>query len=145
MKFPPYHITPESRPRIHQALEAAPVGYVVQIQEETRTLEQNRLMWPLLQLWAKNRMALVDGRHVYVTRDMWKIIHLADWRKEEEQQPQICLTPGGALVPLGSETRSMPKSEFCGFLSYLIAETQNAGMDLPPRAVEGYEEYLRCA
>lgn len=142
MKYPPYHITPASRARIHEAIDSAPDGYVVQIQEETRTLEQNRLLWPILQLWSKHKQANVNGHWIKITREAWKILLIADWRHEEATQPQMAITPGGVIVPLGFETHAMPKSEFTRFLSWLIAETQNAGMDLPPRAVEGYECYL---
>lgn len=145
MKYPPYYLTEKTRPRICEAVMSAPDGYVVQIQEETRTIEQNRLMWPLLQLWAKNRTALVNGQQIHVSREAWKVIHLADWRREEQEQPQMCLTPGGTIIPIGFETRTMPKGDFTRFLAWLIAETQNAGMDLPPRAIEGYEEYFRSA
>ena len=123
-----------------RAIQMAPEGMVVTIQEETRSIEQNRLLWPLLTLWAKYQKALVNGEKIHVTKEAWKMIHLADFRHEQGLEAQFVLTPGGILMALGYETKVMPKGEFGRFLTYLLAETSNKGMELPPRV--DYSEYL---
>lgn len=122
------------------AVMAAQEGQYVIIQDETRTQEQNRLLWPLLTLWAKHQVARVNGGEIYVTKEAWKTIHLADFRHEQGLEAQFVLTPGGILIALGYETHAMPKGEFKNFLTYLLAETGNKGMELPPRV--DYSEYM---
>ena len=55
---------------------------------------------------------------------------------------QLALGLDGELVPLGYETHTMPKGEFKDFLTFLLAETGERGMELPPRMAEGYEEWM---
>ena len=148
-KLPPFYLRQPphpSRENCCKAVMKAPDGWVVTIQDETRTLEQNRLMWPLLALWAKHKELAVNGKSIHVTREAWKMAHLADFRHEHGEHNQFALTPGGILIPLGYETHTMPKREFKDFLTYLLAETGTKGMELPPRLEDGYADYLgRCA
>ena len=149
MKFPPYCLQPlphESRANACKAIMAAPDGYWVTIQDETRTLEQNRLLWPLLTLWAKNQKACVNGQMIPLSREGWKVVHLADFLREDQEEPntpQFVLTPGGQLIPLESGTRALGKHRFARLLTYLLAETGNRGMELPPRAVEECQDYIK--
>lgn len=136
-------IQPAPHPARQNALRAvqeALEGQYVIIQDETRTQEQNRLLWPLLTLWAKFQKAMVNGEQIHVTKEAWKVIHLADFRHEHGVPGQFVLTPGGILVSLGYETHTMPKGEFKDFLTYLLAETSIKGMQLPPRV--DYSDYL---
>lgn len=147
MKYPPFYLQPlphPSRRNCWEAIKNAPDGMVVTIKEETRTQEQNRLLWPLLSLWAKHCELAVNGVMIHVTKEAWKVAHLADFRHQHGQVGQFALTPGGILIPMGYETHAMPKGEFGEFLTYLLAETAAKGMELPPRV--DYSEWLgRCA
>ena len=122
--------------------ELALDGMYVEIHEETRTQEQNRLLWPLLNLWAKNVKMAVNGEMIYVTREAWKVAHLADFRHQHGNHTQFALTPGGILVPLGFETHKMLKGEFKDFLTYLLAESTSRRLELPPRMETKYTEWL---
>jgi hypothetical protein len=126
---------------------SAPDGYWVEIKEETRTVEQNRLLWPILTLWERFQKACVNGQTVPISANGWKIIHLADFQKEdgdeEASTPQFALTPRGQLIPLETGTRTMGKRRFARFLTYLLAETGELGMELPPRAQEECMGYIR--
>ena len=141
-----FRLQPLPHPSRRMAIEAirdAADGMVVTIQEETRTLEQNRLMWPLLSLWERSQTACVNGERIQITKEAWKCILLASYRKRYGMPQQLALGLDGELVPLGYETHVMPKGEFKDFLTFLLAETAERGMELPPRMAEGYEEWMR--
>ena len=112
----------------------------IEIGDPNRSLEQNRLLWPLLTLWAKHQTACVNGRNIPVTKEAWKVIHLADFRNQHGVPGQFVLTPGGIMVPLGYETHAMPKDEFAEFLTFILAETGERGMELPARV--DYSDYM---
>jgi len=144
--FPPYCLQPlphPSRANACKAIMSAPDGYWVTVQDETRTLEQNRLLWPILTLWSKNIHMAVNGVQILVTKEAWKVAHLADFRHEQGDAGQFALTPGGLLVPLGFETHTMGKHEFADLLTYLLSETGKRGMELPPRAAEECRGYIQ--
>lgn len=143
MKFPLFVLQPlphPSRRNCWEAIKSAPDGMVVTIKDETRSQEQNRLLWPLLALWAKHQKARVNGGEIHVTKEAWKMIHLADFRHQHGEISQFVLTPGGILIPMGYETHTMPKKEFGEFLTYLLSETSIKGMELPPRI--DYSEWM---
>lgn len=130
---------PARQNAVRAVLEAGEGQYVI-IQDETRTQEQNRLLWPLLTLWAKYVDLVVNGKPIKVAKEAWKMVHLADFRHEQGLDAQFALTPGGILIAIGYETHTMPKGEFRNFLTYLLAETLNRGMELPPRV--DYSDYM---
>lgn len=133
-----------SRGNAKTAIDVMPQGTVVEFKQPTRTLEQNRLLWPILTLWSRHQRANVNGKPKVVTKEAWKIIHLADWRNECGATGEMALTPNGAIVPLGFSTKSMGKHEFCEFLTWLLAETANTGMMLPVRVSDECEAYLKA-
>ena len=81
----------------------APEGWVVSIQEETRNLEQNALMWPLLD----DLSAQVDWYGTKLTADEWKDVLSAALQKQK-------VVPGidGGFVVCGQRTSQMSKSRF---------------------------------
>jgi len=54
------------------AVRDAPDGYVVQISEPTRSLEQNSAQWPYLDAFAKQKQLCINGEMQWVTADDWK-------------------------------------------------------------------------
>lgn len=146
--FGPYILQPLPHParrNCWEAIKSAPDGYVVTIQEETRSQEQNRLLWPLLMLWEKNQTLVINGREGKAPRETWKTILLAGFRKNHGKRPDFAIGLDGELVPLGFRTSTMGKRDFRDFLTYVLAETLERGMELPPRAADECEEFLRSA
>lgn len=125
-----------------EAIRDAEDGMVVTIAEETRSQEQNRLLWPLLSLWAKNKKLCINGEFVEAPKEFWKVILLAEFRKQHRVPQLLALGLSGELVPLGWETKAMPKREFGDFLTFVLAETSERGWELPPRVEENCWEYL---
>ena len=144
--FPPYCLQPlphPSRANACRAIMAAPDGYWVTIQDETRTIEQNRLLWPILTLWAKHQEIPVNGRLGKQSKEAWKTILLHSFRKNHSRELQFALGLDGDLVPLSYETHTMGKHEFADFLTFALATTGDRGMELPPRAAEECQGYIQ--
>ena len=144
--FPPYCLQPlphPSRQNACKAIMAAPDGYWVTIQDETRTIEQNRLLWPLLTLWSKHQEAIVNGRPGKQSKETWKVILLHSFRKNHSRELRFALGLDGDLVPLGYETHTMGKREFADFLTFILAETGERQMELPPRCAEECKGYIQ--
>ena len=138
-------IQPDPHPARRNAIAAiqqARVGQYVTISDENRSLSQNKMLWPLLSLWAKHQTACVNGERIQISKEAWKCILLASFRKRFGMPQQLALGLDGELVPLGYETHTMPKGEFRDFLTFVLAETGERGMELPPRLAEGYEEWM---
>jgi sulfur carrier protein ThiS len=146
MKYPPYCLQPlphPSRRNACQVIMGAPDGYWVEIKEETRSTEQNRLLWPLLTLWAKHQQAIVNGEKVEISKEAWKVILLHSFRKRHGRDQQFALGLDGDIVPMGYETHAIGKREFAEFLTFILAETGERRMELPARAEEECRGYIR--
>lgn len=128
-----------------QAIQNAPDGMVVTIAEETRSQEQNRLLWPLLMLWEQHQTLVINGREGPAPRETWKTILLAGYRKNHGRKPDFAIGLDGELIPLGFKTSTMGVKDFRDFLTYVLAETLERKMELPPRAAEECQGFLRSA
>ena len=85
----------EARRRAGQDVASAPDGWIVTVSEPTRSLDQNALMWPLLDDIARQ----VEWYGNKLTPDEWKDVFTAALRKEK-------VVPGinGGFVVLGQRT-----------------------------------------
>ena len=68
-----------ARQRAIDAVRNAPAGYVIEIREPTRTLDQNALLWPLLTEVSRQ----VDWYGQKLTEDEWKDVFTAGLRKQK--------------------------------------------------------------
>ena len=114
-------LLPSPHPARTLALDAihdAPDGYVVQISEPTRNLDQNAAMWPILEAFSRQLQWPVNGALCWLTPDEWKDILTAAFRQEQAR-----VTPGlnGGMVFLGMRTSKMGKKVFSEFLEFLHA------------------------
>jgi hypothetical protein len=101
-----------ARQRAIQAIKEAPAGLIVQIKEETRTLDQNSKLWPMLQDISRQ----VDWYGQKLTDDEWKDVFTAALKKQK-------VVPGldGGFVVCGQRTSTMPKREFCELIELMYA------------------------
>lgn len=92
-----------ARARAVDSVRLAPEGWIVEIKEPTRTLEQNSLMWPLLEDISKQ----VEWYGQYLTSEEWKDVITAMLKKQK-------VVPGieGGFVVLGARTSKMTKELF---------------------------------
>lgn len=102
----------EARRRARHDVESAPDGWIVTVSEPTRSLDQNALMWPLLEDIARQ----VEWYGNRLTADEWKDVLTAALRKEK-------VVPGinGGFVVLGQRTSKMGKREFSELVELIYA------------------------
>ena len=91
---------------------AAPEGYVVTLAEPTRSLDQNSLLWPLLNEVSKQ----VDWYGNKLTADEWKDVFSASLKRQK-------VVPGldGGFVVCGQSTSRMSKREFSDLVELIYA------------------------
>lgn len=108
-----FHLTHRTaRENALQAVREAPEGLVVQIRPKTRSLEQNALMWPLLEDLAQQ----VNWYGQKLTKEEWKDVMTAALKKQRA-------VPGvdGGFVVLGEKTSTYSKQEFSDLIEQIYA------------------------
>lgn len=101
-----------ARQRALVALQDAPDGYVVTINEPTRNLEQNAALWAALSDISKQ----VEWYGQRLTPEEWKDVFTASLKRQK-------VVPGldGGFVVCGLSTSKMGKSEFSQLLDLAYA------------------------
>ena len=136
-----YRIVNEAVLREAQAaVSAIPMteGLFVIISEETRSLEQNALMWPCLRLFARNVKLAVDGEQTLLDEETWKDVLTGAFTGEQARMVKY----GGALILVGRSTSQMGKKVFADFLTFLLAEMATRELVLPARYSDDIAEYI---
>lgn len=104
---------PAARAAARSLIDHAPDGAVVIVQDQTRTTEQNALLWPLLQDvsrqvdWYGRRLSDEDWKHVF-TASLSKL----------DVVPNL---DGTGFVALGKSTSSMGKRRFSELVELIYA------------------------
>lgn len=95
-----------------QFVAQAPDGYCVTVGEPTRSLEQNALMWPLLECLAKQ----IVWYGVKLSKEDWKDLLTASLRKQRS-------APGldGGFVVFGERTKTYSKAQFSELIELIYA------------------------
>lgn len=117
----------EARRRAIQAIHDAPQGYVVTVKEPTRNLDQNALLWVLLEAFSKQLVWPVNGKMVHLTAEEWKDILSAGFRKETAR---LAMGLDGGVVMLGLRTSKMGKKQFAEFVEFVQAIAADRGVEL---------------
>lgn len=103
----------EARRRAAHECMTAPDGHIARITEPTRNLEQNALMWPLLEDVA--RQVVWYGQKL--TKEDWKDIFSASLKRSK-------VVPGleaGSFVVCGQSTSQMSKRDFSDLIEIIYA------------------------
>lgn len=108
-----------------QLVKAAPEGWVVIVQEPTRSLDANAAMWPILQAFSEQLVWPVNGQMVKLSADEWKDLLSAAFKREEAR---ICPGINGGMVMLGHRTSQFSKREFSDFLEFLHSVASDRGV-----------------
>lgn len=114
-----------ARARAVEAVKAAPAGYAVTIAETTRSVEQNAAQWPILEAFAQQKQAVINGRLETVTADDWKDILTAAFNSE---LTRVALGLDGRMVLLGQRTSKFGKGKFSDWLEFLHATAAEMGV-----------------
>jgi NinB protein len=113
-----------SRSRAKQAIDTAPDGHAVQINEPTRTLEQNAAQWPLLAGFAKQKQLCINGVMVWVTQYDWKDVLTATFNGEMRMA-----VFDGKVIMLPQRTSTKTKKVFSDWMEYLFAMAAQCGVE----------------
>ena len=91
-----------ARQRAIDAIRLAPNGYVVEVKQPTRSLQQNARLWAMLTDISRD----VDWYGQHLTQDEWKDVLTAALKKQK-------VVPGidGGFVVIGARTSKMTKAE----------------------------------
>jgi len=111
----------EARKRAAQDCLNAQEGWIVEVKEPTRNLEQNALLWALLEKVSQQ----VEWYGAYLTGEEWKDVFTAALRKEKVV-PGI----GGGFVVLGQRTSKMSKSEFSDLIELIYSFAAEKNIEL---------------
>jgi hypothetical protein len=105
----------------HKLVSQAPVGYVVKVQPQKRTHEQNDLMWALLTELSK---AKPNGREA--TPDAWKLLvmHACGHACQFE------IGLNGTPFPTGFRSSQLTKSQMSDLIEWIYQYAAEAGVEL---------------
>jgi len=113
-------ITKEARQRAVALIFAAPEGYVVTIAEESRTQEQNRLMWPLI----ADIQSQVPSMQTFSADDI-KLRFLHALGTELRFLPEL---EGAGMFPVGQRSSTLTKAQFTGLIELLFPYGEKNGV-----------------
>jgi len=116
-----------ARRRAVAAVAEAPEGYVVTVEEPRRNLEQNALMWVLLQAFADQLVWPVNGQMVKLEAEEWKDLLTAAFRQETVR---VAMGLRGGMVMLGTRTSKMGKRQMAEFIEFIQSEAADRGVEL---------------
>jgi hypothetical protein len=100
-----------SRDKAKRLIDSAPSGFIVEIREPTRSDDQNRKLWPMLE----DIRQQVPGMEEY-TRDDIKLRFLNALGAEMRFLPEL---DGAGLFPVGLRSSTLTKDQFSGLLELL--------------------------
>lgn len=115
----------QARQRAIDAVRTAPEGYVVQIKEPTRSLDQNAAQWPILEAFAAQLDWPVNGKLTKMSADEWKDVLTAAFHNETVR---IAMGLNGGAVMLGQRTSKFSKKSFSEWLEFLNATATDRGV-----------------
>jgi hypothetical protein len=118
---------PKARALAQKAIQEAPDGWVVTIQEPTRNLEQNARLWASLAEVSKQ----VEWYGQHLTPEEWKDVFSACLECQK-------VVPGidGGFVVCGQRTSKMSKAEFSNLLEVIYAFGAEKGVVFSDPAME---------
>lgn len=107
-----------------KAVQAAPAGFMVQISEPNRTLEQNAAQWPYLEAFARQKQLCINGAMEWATADDWKDVLTGCWNGEMRMAAF-----DGRVIMLPQRTSKMGKRAFSTWMEFLVAMAAQSGVE----------------
>jgi len=110
---------PTQRARAHELVDAAPDRAIVNIRPETRSNEQNALLWSLLSAVSR---AKPDGRTH--TPDIWKCLFMQACGHAVQFEVGL----DGAPFPLGFRSSRMTKEQMTDLIEFIFQYCAEKGI-----------------
>lgn len=114
-----------------EAVARAPAGFVVEIKEPGRSLDQNAAMWPILEAFSRQLLWPVNGQMTKMAPEEWKDVLTAAFRGE---QARLAMGLDGGVVMLGQRTSRFSKREFSEWIEFLHSVAAERGVELEREA-----------
>lgn len=119
-----YRVTTEAqRATVLDAIQRAPLGFVVTAKRNKRSTPQNSRMWALLTIISRE----VRWHGLRLSPDDWKLIFLSALGHEMRMVPNI---DGTGFVNLGRSSSALSKSEMSDLMELISAFAAERGVDL---------------
>lgn len=118
------------RRRACQMIMEAPEGFIVAIGEETRSAEQNRLMWPLI----KDIREQSEDMGRFAPDDV-KLMFLHALGSEARWLPEI---DGGGQFPVGQRSSTLTKAQFSMLIELMFHWGAKHGVKWSQKALDSY-------
>mgnify|MGYP003553869562 FL=1 len=115
----------DARRRAMACVADAPEGYVVTVQEPTRSTDQNSAQWPILEAFAEQLQWPVNGAMVNLSAEEWKDVLTSAFQGETVR---LAMGLNGGVVMLGLRTSQMGKRRFTEWLDFLRATAALRGV-----------------
>jgi hypothetical protein len=113
-----FHLVHDTaRQRAAAAVQCAPAGYTVIVQQRARNTDQNAAMWPILQAFSDQLKWPVNGAMCSLPPEEWKDLRIAQGLD-------------GHVVMLGQRTSKFSKAQFSEWLDFLKATAADRGVEL---------------
>lgn len=106
---------------------------VVTLTRPTRSLAQNRLLWPLLADFSKQ----VDHFGNQYTPDQWKDLLTASFSGCQEYAPSL---DGRSMIAFGVRTSEWPQDTFSQFIEFVFSEGSERGVSWSNQSKANYQE-----
>lgn len=118
--------SPTSRSQAIEAVRSAPEGYVVEIKQRTRSVDQNAMLWRLLTITSQNVPWNVNGSTVMLSPDDWKDIFSASLHQEN----RIAKGIQGGFVMLGKSTSKMTVEQMVSMIEFIYSFLAEQGVEV---------------
>ena len=100
----------------------------MEVKQQSRSIEQNKVQWPILQAFADQLEWPVNGYMTKMHPKDWKDVLTAAFRKE---QPRLAGGLDGGIVMLGQRTSKFSKKEFSEWIEFLLYVAAERGVKIP--------------
>lgn len=128
--------TRQARQRAHALIDAAPEGYCVAIGEETRTQEQNRKLWPMIQDMQRQIPDMLTN-----SADDIKLRCLHSLGQELRFLPEL---EGAGMFPVGQRSSTLTVSQFSALITLMYAHGARNGVEWSERSRELIDEHVKA-
>jgi hypothetical protein len=98
---------------------------MVKIGDTPRSLDQNALMWPLLECFSQQIKWPVDGQMVKLRPEEWKDLLTSAFCNETQR---VAMGLNGGMVMLGMRTSKMGKKQFSEFIEFIYSAGADRGV-----------------
>jgi hypothetical protein len=102
----------------------APDGWMLEVREPNRSVEQNAALWSLLGQVQKQRK-IHNG--VKMTPDLWKAVFMQAWGAEVVFLPTL---EGDGMFPAGHRSSHLTVGEMTSLIEFILAWMATAGLTI---------------